>query len=262
MCLIVWNWQPHGDTPLVLLSNRDEFRAREALPMHWWTSQGAPAATDILAGKDLQAGGTWLGISGSGRLAAITNFRSGIPPRADARSRGELVTGFLHGTLAAADYVHALQPHCAAYNPFNLLVFDGERLMGLESRHGRIVALKPGWGGVSNGDFNAPWPKLVRLQQQAQALPNTADRATWHDHALQLLQNRTVAAPEDLPQTGIPSVRELELSPIFIDLPNYGTRASSVVTLGKHIHCTEQVYANSGAAIPPQRWVFDRARVV
>lgn len=261
MCLIVWNWQPGSRTELILLSNRDEFHERPALPVHWWDCDPTTPQTQVLAGKDLQAGGTWLGVSRNARLAAITNFRSGTALRPDARTRGELVSQFLQGTQDAADFVQTLQTQCADYNPFNLLVFDGQRLLGLESRHARIVELAPGWGGVSNADFNTPWPKLQRLQQRAQALPDTADRDTWHDHALLLLQDRTPAAPQDLPQTGVSQALEQALSPIFIDLPHYGTRSSSVVTVNERIRYTEQVYAGDGTAAPPQRFSFGVPKV-
>lgn len=245
MCLIVWNWQPRSETPLVLLSNRDEYHARAALPMHWWANDAALPLGNILAGRDLQAGGTWLGVSRNGRLAAITNFRSGNTGREDVRSRGELVTQFLHSRLSAAAFLQDLLSQCAAYNPFNLLVFDGTTLMGLESRHARIVLLQPGWGGVSNADFNTPWPKLHRLRTQAQALPAPHNMDAWHGQALQLLHDRTPAATHELPQTGIAPALEHALSSIFITLPHYGTRASTVVTVGGTVRMTEQVHTPS-----------------
>lgn len=248
MCLIVWNWQPSSATPLALLSNRDEFHARAALPLHWWDADpGAPQA-QMLAGKDLQAGGTWLGVNRQRRLAAITNFRSCIPQRDDARSRGELVTQFLHSRLSAKAFLLDLQDQCAAYNPFNLLVYDGTTLMGLESRHARIVALQPGWGGVSNADFNTPWPKLRRLRTQAVALSDAPNTNAWHGQALQLLHDRTPAAAHELPQTGIAPALERALSPIFIALPHYGTRASTVVTVGHTVRMTERVHSPSAPA--------------
>ena len=245
MCLIVWNWQPTSATPLVLLSNRDEFHARAALPLHWWDTDPAAPYGPILAGQDLQAGGTWLGVNRQRRLAAITNFRSGNAGRDDARSRGELVTQFLCSCLSAAEFLQDMLCQCAAYNPFNLLVFDGTTLMGLESRHARIVPLQPGWGGVSNADFNTPWPKLRRLRTQAQALPAAQNMDDWHGQALQLLHDRTPAAAHELPQTGIAPALELALSSIFITLPHYGTRASTVVTVGDTVHMTEQVHTPS-----------------
>ncbi|PIY30278.1 MAG: hypothetical protein COZ09_00550, partial [Comamonadaceae bacterium CG_4_10_14_3_um_filter_60_42] len=154
MCLIAWNWQPASRHPLLLIANRDEYYARPTLPLHWW--HDAP----ILAGRDLQAGGTWLGISRTGRLAALTNHRDPASVRVDAPSRGALVSAFLQTELSASDYLTELASRAADYNPFNLLVFDGTRLMGLESRHAKVITMQPGIGAVSNADFLTPWPKL------------------------------------------------------------------------------------------------------
>jgi hypothetical protein len=166
MCLIAWNWQPDRSTPLLLLANRDEFYARPALPLHWWGP--SPNGTEVLAGKDLQGGGTWLGVSRSGRLAALTNYRSTQPLRTDTPSRGELVAAFLHGDQDAPTYLEQLAQHCGDYNPFNLLVFDGHQLMGLESRNARVLRKPAGVGGVSNADFQTPWP-LTRLKAACRA---------------------------------------------------------------------------------------------
>jgi len=239
MCLIAWNWQPTSPTPLLLIANRDEFYARPTEALHWWPD--AP----ILAGRDLQGGGTWLGISRSGRLAALTNHRDPTNMRADAPSRGELVRAFLQTDANAADYLSALLERAADYNPFNLLVFDGTHLMGLESRHAKVMALQPGIGAVSNADFSTPWPKLSRLSGSlqtllAQAHPGDAD-------LLALLHNPDPAADIDLPATGIPVELERALSAAFIALPDYGTRASSVVRFGAdHVSFMEQSFDASG----------------
>ena len=221
MCLIAWNWQPASPNPLLLIANRDEFYARPTAPLAWW--QDAP----ILAGRDLQAGGTWLGISRNGRLAALTNHRDPANVRTDAPSRGELVSAFLQADTSANEYLTELAGRAAHYNPFNLLVFDGKQLMGLESRHARVITLQPGIGAVSNADFLTPWPKLANLSGGlqtllAQAHPSDAE-------LLSLLHNPTPALDADLPATGIPLQLERALSAVFVALPDYGTRACSVV---------------------------------
>ncbi len=221
MCLIAWNWQPGSATPLLLIANRDEFYARPTAALHAWPETG------ILAGRDLQAGGTWLGVSRSGRLAALTNHRDATRQRDEAPSRGELVSGFLSSNLSAGAYLKALSQSVADYNPFNLLVYDGSSLLGLESHHARIVTMKPGVGAVSNANFQTPWPKLTRLTAGLQQLvshgqPDDAQLLT-------LLQNPQPASDADLPQTGLPLPLERVLSAIFIASANYGTRASSVV---------------------------------
>jgi uncharacterized protein with NRDE domain len=239
MCLIAWNWQPGSATPLLLIGNRDEFYARPAQALHRWPD--AP----VLAGRDTQAGGTWLGVSQTGRLAALTNYRNPTPPRPDAPSRGELVTNFLNSPLDAANYLRTLQTHIDAYNPFNLLVYDSHTLLGLQSRDANIVTLKPGLGGVSNADFNTPWPKLRQL---------TAGLATYvesgqTDDALlwPLLQTRMLAEDTELPRTGVPPELERALSAVFIATPSYGTRACSVVRMGNDgVRFSEQRFGGNG----------------
>lgn len=243
MCLIAWNWQPESATPLLLLSNRDEFYARPALALHWWGSQDG--AQTVLAGQDLQAGGTWLGVSRSGRLAALTNFRSVAPVCLTSPSRGELVTQFLQGKTLAEDYLNALANHAKDYNPFNLLVFDGERLIGLESRQSRIVDFSPGVGGVSNADFDSPWPKLVRLKHglRTHRMQARTTCASW----MELLQDPTLPPDELLPRTGVAIELERALSPIFIATAGYGTRACSVVQMHRdRIEFAEQSVNSHG----------------
>lgn len=224
MCLIAWNWQPGSALPLLLVANRDEFYARPALPLHWWDGGR------ILAGKDLQAGGTWLGVSRNGRLAALTNFRDPAANHPDAPSRGELVSRFLDSPLGAADYLTQLLPTAGVYNAFNLLVYDGQTLMGLESRHARIVPVAQGIGAVSNADFHTGWPKVTALMQGLQRTLGLG--APGDEELLQLLGTKVQAANSELPATGVPLEWERGLSSAFVNLPGYGTRASSVV----HMH--------------------------
>ncbi len=242
MCLIAWNWQPNSATPLLLLANRDEFYARPALALHWWEADASGA--QILAGKDMQGGGTWLGISRTGRLAALTNFRSGVPQRANTPSRGELVAAFLHSDQPADAYLQQLAPRCGDYNPFNLLVFDGQQLIGLESRGANVVRHAPGLGAVSNADFQTPWPKLMQLRTGL-AAQATQQAATDLHRLLPLLHNRSLAPDTALPRTGVPLELERVLSAVFVATPGYGTRACSVVAL--HHNRAEFVEQSYGA---------------
>ena len=226
MCLIAWNWQPGSALPLLVLANRDEFYARPTLALHAW-----PCGR-VLAGKDEQAGGTWLGLGQSGprfRFAAITNFRDLSLVRPDAVSRGELVPEFLRSDESADAYLERLRPTAHSYNPFNLLVFDGTDLRGFESHSGRIVVCAPGVGAVSNAGFNTPWPKLLQLKQAVAKLA-TQEHPPMQQ-LLQLLADQTPVADADLPATGIGLERERALAPVFVRTPDYGTRASSVVSV-------------------------------
>lgn len=239
MCLIAWNWQPDSDTPLLLLANRDEYYARPALPVHWW-DDGL-----VLAGKDLQAGGTWLGISRTGRLAALTNYRQ-FPLSTEVRpSRGALVLNFLQSDESAPNYLASIQKQAHLFNPFNLLVFDGKSLLGLESRTAQVLPMPVGMGAVSNADFHTPWPKLKRLRDH---LAERVQRGeTAHEHLWPLLQHDQAAQDAELPHTGVPIEMERALSSTFIALPEYGTRASSIVHIG-HTHASfaEQSYTAAG----------------
>ncbi len=237
MCVIAWNWEPNSTTPLVLLSNRDEFYARPALPVHWW--EDGSKDTGLLAGRDLQAGGAWLGVNKHGHLAAITNYRSADVARPDAPSRGELVAKFVQSSQSAQEYLEALSESAGSYNPFNLLVFDGQHLMGLESRQAKIVHLPTGIGGVSNADFNTPWPKLLRLQH---GLSQQLQTGFVHvETSLALLHDTTLTPDGELPQTGVPLALERSLSPVFVSMPGYGTRACSVIQIHKYqVDFTEQ----------------------
>lgn len=239
MCLMAWNWQPDADTPLVLLSNRDEFYARPTLPLHWWPDGR------VLAGRDQQGGGSWLGVARNGRLAAVTNHRSPTPLRTTTPSRGELVTRFLQSEEDAASYLQRLVRHAGDYNPFNLLVFDGAHLLGLESRNATVVRMQTGMGAVSNADFQTPWPKLERLRQRLQT--QLDQHATNTPDLLALLHDRAEASQTTLPHTGLMPAMEQALSATFIVTPTYGTRACSVVKIHRtHTEFTEESYSNTG----------------
>ena len=244
MCLIAWNWQPQKANRLLLLSNRDEFYARPTQPLHWWDP--APNGTQVLAGKDLKAGGTWLGLSRTGRLAALTNFRSGTPQRTDAPSRGALVAGFLQSEISSHDYLKQLATHCGAYNPFNLLVFDGQQLLGLESQGAKLLTFAPGLGAVSNAGFDTPWPKLTQLRAGL-ATQVSEDETSDQRRFLPLLHDRSLAPDSALPTTGVPLDLERALSAVFIATPGYGTRASSVIALRRdRVEYLEQSFGAEG----------------
>ena len=223
MCLIAWRWQPDAAEPLVLLSNRDEFFNRPAHALHRWPD--AP----IWAGRDELAGGTWLGVGEAGRMAAITNYRTTQATNELAQSRGHLVRDFLCSQRSAADYAAHVAQHASAYNPFNVWLFDGQAMVGVQGRFGdaEVVPLMPGYGSVSNADFNSDWPKQVQLQAQLRAHLESGNADD--DTLLDLLRNTQTAAADELPNTGIAPDKELALSAMFVRLPGYGTRTSTLV---------------------------------
>lgn len=244
MCLAAIAIAQHPRFPWVLLSNRDEFFSRRAAPLGWWTPQaGSPR---VLSGRDLSAGGTWLGINEAGRLALLTNVREPGRTVASAPSRGALVTQWLTGP-ANGNSLQALGG--PRRNGFNLLAADLSAepnaspplapAWWLSNRPEALCApLQAGIFGLSNAALDTPWPKLLHLKQRLlQALAAPADLPALVGAGMAALADRTTAAPDQLPDTGLPHDRELQLSSAFVHVPgptpeqSYGTRCSTVVVV-------------------------------
>jgi uncharacterized protein with NRDE domain len=228
MCLILVAWRSTAQFPCVIAANRDEFHRRAAEPAHWW-----PAEPQILAGRDLQAGGTWLGMTRSGRFAALTNYRDPEQRKPNTPSRGTLVTSILQSNAGVEETLRRLQQEGAAYNGFNLLFSDGERLAIYESMSGLGRELGPGIYGLSNHLLDTPWPKVQaaksRLSAALAELPDTHS-------ALALLRDEAPAPEESLPKTGMSVEWERLLSSAFIRSSAYGTRCSTVVRVDRQGH--------------------------
>jgi uncharacterized protein with NRDE domain len=222
MCLILVAWRAHPDYPLVVAANRDEFHARAAEPAHWWQEEPR-----ILAGRDLSAGGTWLGITSAGRFAALTNFR-GAPRRDQAPSRGELVSDILKSRDSTAEILEHLCRVGPNYNAFNVIFSDGERLAIYEKTLGTGRELAPGIYGLSNHLLDTPWPKVQNaksaLSEALRALPDSGA-------ALTLLRDNRPAPDELLPRTGLSQEWERLMSSAFIRADDYGTRCSSIISI-------------------------------
>ena len=222
MCLIALAWKARPDLPLVVAANRDEWRERPTEPAHWW-----PEQPRLFAGRDLQAGGTWMGVTREGRFAAVTNFRDPSDKRSTARSRGTLVTDYLLGTASPEAYLAALAPHAREYNGFNLIVGDRGELWYFGSREGIARAIEPGIHALSNHLLDEPWPKVVRARMAMQEAIKDADPSARLFAALADGQG----APDDaLPETGVGIVWERRLASPLITGGDYGTRSSTVVT--------------------------------
>lgn len=218
MCLILVAWQAHSRYPLVVAANRDEFFARPTAFAAPWAD-----APQVIAGRDLEAGGTWLGMAEGGRFAAVTNVREpGRPP--GQRSRGQLTADFLSGDMPAADYAAAIDG--TAYSGFNLLLGDGRELWYACNRIETPRRLEPGIHGVSNHLLDTPWPKLATARLCfADALAGLPDEAPFFS----LLADDEIVADERLPATGVSLEWERRLSAIFVRSPDYGTRASTLL---------------------------------
>ncbi len=222
MCLIVFAWKLLPECPLVLAANRDEFFDRPTQAAHWWDDHPL-----VYAGRDLQAGGTWLGINRSGRFAALTNIRKGGEKRDDVRSRGELVAGFLQSHLSAEDYLSSVRERAAEYNGFNLLLGDHQHSFWFSNEGDTSMQpLEPGIYGLSNGSLDTPWPKVLRAKAQFSSL---LCQGAPDDAYFEMLSDTTRAADGRLPDTGVSLEWERLLSPICIESPEYGTRASTLL---------------------------------
>ena len=237
VCLIVFDWRPHASQGalLTLAANRDEFYARPAAAMGWW-----PDVPELLAGRDLQGGGTWMGITRSGRFAALTNFRAPAATNSTAPSRGELVAGFLRDQASPADYLAGIGPRAHLYSGFNLLVGDlAKRDLRWFSNcadmsAGDARALATGSYGLSNALLDTPWPKVVAKKAGLLACMEAFGDApaAQRDALLDLMRDPSTAPDETLPSTGLTLERERALSAAYIRLPNYGTRCTTVLQVG------------------------------
>jgi uncharacterized protein with NRDE domain len=242
MCLIVFAWQQHPTIPLLLAANRDEFHERPAAPANFWEDY-----PQILAGRDLQAKGTWLGVSRGGRFAAITNIRDpGAPERNAPRSRGELPQRFLAGSQTPEDYLCEVAQKVGEYQGFNLLVGDGQSLWYL---HGGAATnaesnaaepavpkcLGPGIYGLSNAALDVPWPKVQRGREElAQLLmgetgPIAEETTPTHAQLGACLSDRSLAHQQDLAEQDLVGEMARQLSAQFIVTPGYGTRCCSTL---------------------------------
>jgi uncharacterized protein with NRDE domain len=237
MCIVALAWQLIADRPMILLSNRDEFYAREALPLMEWPD------SNIIAGQDVQSHGTWLGITKQGKWAVITNFREGQSQQSHERSRGLLITDYLNSDISPMAFAQSLQNQqdaAASYAGFNLIVGNREQAVLISNRGTPPTLLPSGLYTLSNGLISESWPKMEKLRlkvmqeflpllnykSQKDQLSDQKIEAAW-----QVLQNTQQAEDADLPQTGVPFEWEKALSSIFIELPIYGTRVSNLLIL-------------------------------
>ena len=217
MCLIVVGWRVHPDYPLVVAANRDEFYARPTAPLARWRD-----VPDVIGGLDLEAGGTWLGISDTGRFAAVTNVRE--PGMAKgALSRGALPRNFLISSCSAAEYASKIDG--AQYSGFNLLLADGDSLVYFSNRDENSRPLAPGIYGLSNHRLDSPWPKLLTARENfAAALRRLPDESAFFE----VLADQSIVADASLPDTGVTIEWERLLSAVFVKSETYGTRASTL----------------------------------
>ena len=255
MCLIAVAWRTHPRFELALIANRDEFHARPAV-----AAAADAERPDIYGGRDLQAGGSWLGLARSGRFATVTNYREDLAPHPGARSRGELVTRFLEGGDTALQFAGALDGE--AYAGFSLLAAllgEREQLVYVSNRGDPARALTPGVYGLSNASLDTPWPKLLRSKSRLQSLieHGTVDTETL----FALLADREPGSSEDIADAisdDLPPEMMRAIAAPFVVTPAYGTRCSTVVLAGRsgQVHVHERRFDSSGTPTGDSHVVF------
>lgn len=227
MCLIVFAYNIHPAYRFIMAANRDEFYDRPSQPAEFWRE-----TPQVLAGRDLRGGGTWLGMTREGKFAAITNYRDPAAFMTDAPSRGKLVSNFLQGPESAAAYGEKIARQKKRYNGFNLVFGDNENLF-VYSNRASLQKLDAGIYGLSNRLLDTPWPKVAKVKKSLAAALNYRG-ADLEAALFKLLADRKPAPDAKLPSTGVGLEWEKLLSAVFIASPAYGTRSSTVVMIGKN----------------------------
>lgn len=237
MCILFFAINQHPKYPVVICANRDEFHQRPTQMMHWWPVH--ETQSPMLAGKDLQAGGTWLGLSQQGRFSALTNFRQPQLLDKNKKSRGDLVLQ----ALVKTDQKISVQLNESAhlYNGFNIVFGQLNKLTCFDSVSQKTQVLTSGFHSLCNGALDDVWPKMALGQQQ---LTNTIKLSANAENPLPIndlfaiMQNNQQAPVETLPSTGLPLNWEQKLSSIFIVSPEYGTRTTNIIIQDNHGNIT------------------------
>jgi len=243
MCLILFAYKKHPKYQLIIAANRDEFYKRPTAPAHFWED-----APEILAGRDLEKMGTWMGVTKDGRFSALTNYRNPRENGEGKKSRGELVSGALQYQGDLKSYMEELAQQDASYPGYNLLAGDLNELFYYSNIGKKLMAIEPGIYGVSNHLLNSNWPKVQRGKEGLERII-ALDKSSMVENLFSLLADVEQASDEILPKTGVPMEMERMLSPLFIKSEEYGTRSSTVVFMSaQEIHYVERVFSNGKAS--------------
>ena len=235
MCLIAFAWHAHAEYPLIVAANRDEFFARPTASADWWDDR------QRVSGRDLRAGGTWLGASRNGRFAALTNFRDPASQRIDAPSRGALVGDVLDGERSLVEALEHVSLEASRYNGFNLLAAQWHRDAScaaawmLSSRGDRrSQTIEAGVHALSNASLDTPWPKVERAKDAMRdAMQGAIDLDDLCAKLFALLADQEIARDDTLPRTGVALDVERALSAAFIRMQDYGTRSSTLYVVDR-----------------------------
>ncbi|MFJ8066623.1 NRDE family protein [Psychrobacillus sp. NPDC096426] len=254
MCLINFQFHDHPNYKLIVVANRDEFYDRKTEPAHFWED-----APNLLAGRDLVGLGTWLGITKEGKFAALTNYRNPLEVGDGKTSRGEIVLNFLVGNLSSEEYLHSLDRNKEKYNGFNLILGNPGKLYYYNNVEGEITEIDPGTHGLSNKFLNTAWPKVVKGRDSLKAY-SLKKKEVQLDELFAIMTDAEMALDEDLPNTGVGIELERSLSALFIKIPNYGTRCSTIILVDhtNQVTFAERTYVN-GQFASDKRFSFQLA---
>lgn len=233
MCLIFLSINKHPIYKLIVAGNRDEFYTRPTAPAGYWSD-----FPRILAGRDLEAGGTWMGMNLSGKIAMLTNYRDPLHIDPKAPSRGDLVSDYLKEKTSPGAYLDQLVKNGKQYNGYNLLVGDTNELWYHSNYKEGIQKLEPGFYGISNHLLETPWPKVIRGKQKLG--PVLENPHVKLDEIFDILYDDQEAPMEQLPSTGLTLERERALSSMFIKTANYGSRCTTIAMVDRN---NEVLYA-------------------
>lgn len=237
MCLILFSYKKHPRYPLIVAANRDEFYDRPTDPLDFWNEH-----PDILAGRDKQGQGTWIGVNRQGRFAGVTNFRSPSSIKTRAPSRGQLVSDYLQSDINPFEYLEIVSQKGMRYNGFNLLTGDSNAMYYYSNMGRGIEMITPGVYGLSNAFLNTPWPKVESAMRAFSE--NTDSTEISIESCFDLLFDKTMPPDDLLPETGVGLIWERLLAPVFIESRTYGTRSSAVILMETSgtIHFWERTY--------------------
>lgn len=222
MCLIIFAYKVDPQYDLLLMANRDEYCDRKFKTAHRWGDN-----QKVISGIDLTANGGWTGITQAGRIAAITNFRSGFDFNSELKSRGELVKNFLDSDIPPQQFLATIRESKNEFNGYNLLFGDLSELYWYSNKTDQFQLITPGVYGICNHLLDTPWPKLTDAKAQLQQMISRGDVAP--DNLLPIMLDKNCYPLDQLPDTGIEIGMEQGLSSIFVDLDKYGSVLTSLL---------------------------------
>jgi uncharacterized protein with NRDE domain len=230
MCTTIFAYKVHDQYPFIFLGNRDEFKNRPTKPSHFW--HGHP---EVLGGIDLLKGGTWTGITKTGKIAFITNYRDFRVEQKSTLSRGDLVRQYLIGSVEPKEYLKLVRTKGKEYNLFNLVVGNQNKLCYYSNVTDKIEDIPPGIHGLSNALLNTPWPKIVKAKEALSQIINNVNDVNdlTIEQLFGILDDTTIPPDNELPDTGGTLEIERMLSTIHIDTPSYGTRIKTIIVIDK-----------------------------